>query len=190
MQFLIDLILGLFKSPTQSKIEPSPVAQPEIQTPNSEPYTQPEEPLIGSPTLTLDDWITSSGKYLDRANSPELTYDVRSAAMVLVDKINELGRRLKLGKLAVSSGFRPSKVNANIKGAAKGSGHLIGLSVDFLDADGRLDAILSLDSTQDLLAELQLWQEHPSKTNTWAHIDYVKRVDKDRPNCKKRQFMP
>ncbi len=183
MQFLIDLILGLFKSPPQSKVEPSPVAQPEIQTPNSEPYTQPEEPLIGAPTLTLDDWITSSGKYLDRANSPELTYDVRSAAMVLVDKINELGRRLKLGKLPVSSGFRPSKVNANIKGAAKGSAHMSGKAVDFVDADGKLKALVG--NNPELLRELGLFMEHPDNTPTWLHLDYVARID--RPN---RIFKP
>jgi len=165
---LLDLIisfLGAFKAPKKE----DPIKETaEV----SKPIETKPEPV----TLTLDDWITSSGKYPDRANSVELTYDIKSAAMVLVDKINELGRRLGLGKLTVSSGFRPSKVNAAIKHAAKASGHLRGLAVDFADADGKLKE--KIRKHPEILRELELFMEHPDATQTWAHLDYIKRSDR------------
>lgn len=165
---LLDLILsllGAFKAPKKEEVVSSTSEAP-----------KPEEIKPEPVTLTLDDWITASGKYPDRANSPELTYDVKSAAMVLVDKINELGRRLKLGRLVVSSGFRPSGVNAAIKGAAKASGHLRGLAVDFADSNGELKA--KVRKHPEILRELELFMEHPDATPTWLHLDYIKRSDR------------
>lgn len=163
MKFLLDILLNSFTKPE-----------------NKAPETVKPDQV---PTLTLDAWITSSGKYMDRAKSPELTYEVKSAAMVLVDKINELGRRLNLGTLEVSSGFRPIVVNANIKGAAKSSGHTKGMAVDFSDKDGKLKALVA--SKPEILRELGLFMEAPEATLTWLHLDYINRPD--RPN---RQFKP
>ena len=164
MKILLDLILnllGAFKGPKEEErisFEP--------QKPNE----------IKAPVLTLDDWITSSGKYPERAKSEELTYDVKSAAMLLVDKINELDRRIDLGKPVVSSGFRPTKVNAGIPNAAKSSGHTRGLAVDFADKDGILKAKVA--KYPEILRELGLFMEHPDATLTWMHLDYIKRSDR------------
>jgi hypothetical protein len=182
---LIRLLISLF---TGSKAEPKPNSVLENTT-QPEPNKEVIEPLI-RPLITLDDWITSSGRYPERANSPELTYDVKSAAMVLVDKVNKLGRLLNLSALDVSSGFRPVAVNNAIPHASRKSGHTIGFSIDFKDRDGKIDELLAQDASQAVLEQLELWQEHPSKTVNWAHVDYINRPIKARDGCKKRQFMP
>jgi hypothetical protein len=183
---LFKALISLFIKPSdspQAMSAPAEIAQPE-------PVKEVIEPVTNAHSISIDDWITASGKYPDRKNSPELTYDVRSAAMLLVDKINELNRRLKIGKLSISSGFRPSDVNSQVPNAAKKSGHMRGFAIDIYDPNGELDALLSSDIGQDALEALGLWQEHPDHTKTWAHIDYISRPVRERLGCKKRQFMP
>lgn len=163
---ILDLILnllGAFKSPKKDE----PIAEPPVIKP---------EPEVKAPAITLDDWITSSGKYPDRAKSEELTYDVKSAAMLLVDKINELDRRIGLGKVSVSSGFRPTKVNAGIPNAAKASGHTRGMAIDFSDKDGYLKEKVA--KHPEILRELGLFMEHPDATATWLHLDMIRRTDR------------
>lgn len=176
MKALLDLILQLLGG---SRPAPQQPPKEEIKT-QPEPIKDVIEPIKATqepgPVMTIDDWITSSGKYPERAKSEELTYDVRSAAMLLVDKINDLGRRLKLGKLPISSGFRPTKVNASIKGAAKASGHTRGFAVDFVDVDGKLKELFK--QNHEILRELGLFLEHPDFTKTWAHLDYISRPDR------------
>lgn len=173
MKFLLDIINNAFK--TTFNNENKTIDQPKQGLQQAEP--------VHAPILTLDLWITSSNKYPERAKSDELTYEVKSAAMVLVDKINELGRRLNLNSLSVSSGFRPTKINSTIPGAAKSSGHTKGLAVDFEDKDGKLKALIA--SKPEILRELGLFMEAPGHTPTWCHLDYINRTD--RPN---RQFNP
>ena len=70
--------------------------------------------------ITVDDVITSSGRYPERKESPELTDEVKSNIAGLVDKVNRLLTELKWNKnVSISSGFRPSNVNIKTKGAAK-----------------------------------------------------------------------
>jgi hypothetical protein len=190
---ILKLLLNVFKGASLStKDLPRPTSVPVKESPVIEPIERlvQEDVAVAEPAITLDDWITSSGKYPERATNPELTYEIRSAAMGLVDKVNALFRELDLPKPKVSSGFRPSAVNATISGAAKRSGHLRGLAIDFADKDGSLDSILQSDSAQEVLARLGMWQEHPSKTEGWAHVDYIVRAEMNRPGCKPRQFMP
>jgi hypothetical protein len=89
----------------------------------------------------------------------------------------------------VSSGYRSPAQNAAANGAKK-SAHMVCKACDFADPDGAIDAWLSLDPQQDLLEKLNLWQEQPTATKNWSHIDTNNRPTIKRPNCRKRQFNP
>ena len=91
--------------------------------------------------LVLDDWITSSGKYPDRAKSEELTDAIKDNAQLLLDSVNDLlvALGIDLSKVRVSSGFRPSSVNSKIPNTAKKSLHMTGLAIDLEDLDGDID---------------------------------------------------
>lgn len=96
--------------------------------------------------------------------------------------------RAAYGKpMHVTSGYRPAVVNAAIGGAKK-SLHMECLACDFKDSDGKLTEWLN--GHQDLLAQLGLWQEHPSATKGWAHLDLGGRAAVPRPGCLSRQFKP
>jgi hypothetical protein len=138
--------------------------------------------------ISLKDYITASGKYPEREKSPDLTPEVIKNAEQLLSKVNNVLNTLGIKNVIVSSGFRPSDVNKGIKGAAVKSNHLIGKAIDLSDPKGELDRALEIN--QELLEAYGLWQEHPSKTINWAHLDMGDRPIKDRPNCKKRQFLP
>jgi hypothetical protein len=84
--------------------------------------------------------------------------------------VNSLFNDLKYSKnLKVSSGFRPSAVNANIKNAAKKSAHMIGMALDLEDIDGSIDELLLKNDI--LLKKYGLWLEHPDATKSWCHLD-------------------
>lgn len=132
--------------------------------------------------ITLNDYITASGKYPERLKSSELTDEVKKNAQKLLDKVNALLKDLNLKDIKVSSGFRPSAVNANIKGAAKKSNHLSGNALDLLDPKNKLDELFM--NNLKLLEKHGLYLEHPSKTNTWSHLQQVP------PASGNRVFMP
>jgi Peptidase M15 len=150
---------------------------------------QPKETIVSvKEVITLKDYLTASGSYPERETHKELTPEYLENAKKLLTKVNQLLADLGVTSAKISSGFRPTAVNAATKGAAKKSGHLICKSIDFQDLDGSLD--LLFDKNQDLLEKYGLWQEHPSATKNWAHCDMVERVIRERSNCKKRQFNP
>jgi len=128
--------------------------------------------------LTLDDLITSSGKYLDRANSDELTDEVKANGEALLKKVNALLEELEITDVKVSSGFRPSAVNATIKNAAKKSLHQICRAIDLEDADGKIDE--AIKNKPEVLTKFSLWLEHPDDTKGWSHLDDSD-TRKDRP---------
>lgn len=82
----------------------------------------------------------------------------------------------------VSSGWRPPAVNATTRGAARRSKHMTGLACDLYDPEGTLDE-WCLDHPARL-AEIGLWQEHPSATKGWLHVQTVP------PKSGKRVFYP
>lgn len=139
--------------------------------------------------ITLNDWVTSSGRYPERAKSKELTDEVKANAEELLKRVNAALKELGIEKASVSSGFRPSDAN-RAAGGAKKSGHTIGLSIDILDINEKIDGSFDTKEGQDVLEKYKLWQEHPSKTKNWSHIDMVTRPIRPRTNCKKRQFLP
>lgn len=125
--------------------------------------------------ISREDYITASGEYPERLNSAELTQEVEDNIEKLLKVVNSLLEELGIEDPLVSSGFRPSAVNASIKGSAKRSAHMLGLAIDF--KTNKLALVLS--KKPELLKKFGLWLEHPNYTKTWTHLDLVNR--KDRP---------
>lgn len=133
--------------------------------------------------IKLEDWITSSGKYPERAQSAELTQEVKDNAERLLDKVNQFLLKINFTKdIKISSGFRPTDVNKAVGGAKK-SGHTLGLAIDIVDVNGELDAACILHAPS--LREFSLFLEDPASTKGWTHLDII--IRSDRPN---RVFKP
>lgn len=131
--------------------------------------------------INLENYATASGKYPARFKDPEFTLEVMDNAQKLLDKVNAFLAEIGVKEVKVSSGFRPSAVNAATPGAAKKSSHLIGKAVDLEDSDGKLDDLVA--SKPDLLRKYGLFQEDPKSTKGWLHLDCA-----DRPDRPSRQF--
>jgi uncharacterized protein YcbK (DUF882 family) len=119
--------------------------------------------------ISLEDFITASGKYKERLKSEELTQDVKNNGEKLLNRVCQLLKELGINKAVVSSGFRPSSINGKIKGAAKKSLHMLGKAIDLADVDGKLYKAIS--SKPELLKKYGLWLEHKDDTPTWVHLD-------------------
>lgn len=127
--------------------------------------------------INLEQYITASGKYKERLNSNELTKEVKDNAVILLNKVNQLLEELNFKNAIVSSGFRPSEVNAATKGSAKHSLHMTGKAIDIADANHALaHAILA---NPGLLKKYGLWMEDISATPTWCHLDIGIRTDRE-----------
>jgi hypothetical protein len=143
--------------------------------------------------LTESDIVTSSGKYPERQKSPELTQEVLSNIKTLANKINALLEHIKWSEeVVVSSGFRPSAINASVKGAAAKSSHTLGMAVDIVQPKNNNKLAKAIEEAQKkdrILTKLGLWMEDPTVTvgqNTaWVHLDF-----KNRPDRPSRVFKP
>jgi hypothetical protein len=134
--------------------------------------------------LKLDDILTSSGKYKDRAVHAECTEEVKKNAQVLCDKVNTLLAACGIKSCVVNSGFRTSDANKGIANAAKKSAHMVGMAVDLADANGSVFKTIYEWCKKDnwvLCKKLGLWLEDKASTPTWCHIDF--KVRSDRPEC-------
>lgn len=135
--------------------------------------------------LTLKDAITSSGSYPDRESHPELTKEVISNLEALLPRINALLQELGIKSSRISSGFRPSQVNAATKGAAKKSNHMLGNAIDIIDDKSQS---LANRLNPEILAKYNLYMEDKSatigKATNWVHLQSVP------PKSKKRIFLP
>jgi len=134
--------------------------------------------------ITLNDWITSSGSYPERAKSPELTDEVKANAEELLKRVNALLAELNWGKVKISSGFRPSTAN-KAAGGAKKSSHMIGAALDIMDDK---DQTLCKKVTKELLEKHDLYKEDSSATkgkwSNWTHLQTTK------TKSGKRIFLP
>jgi hypothetical protein len=111
----------------------------------------------------------------------ELTQEKQLKAGTTVQRINQLIARMRADGIdiqtnpntqsAVSSGWRPAAINANTAGAAVKSKHMTCEACDLYDPDGEIDEWAL--ANPDVLADLDLWQEHPSATKGWAHFQTV-----------------
>ena len=119
--------------------------------------------------IDLESYITASGKYKDRLESNELTKEVKDNAVRLLNRVNQLLKELGYSKANVSSGFRPSSVNAKTKGAAKKSLHMLGKAIDIADPNHEL--YKKVEQKPELLKKYGLWMEHKEDAPTWCHFD-------------------
>ncbi len=125
--------------------------------------------------LSVDDILTSSGKYPDRVVA--VTMPVRVNAQALTEKINKL--LTSFGKdRAVNSGFRTMAANTQAEGSPT-SWHLTGHAVDLEDQDG--DLAMYCLCERALLEHFGLYLEDPrwtrkvkkpdgSWTHRWVHL--------------------
>jgi hypothetical protein len=125
--------------------------------------------------------LTVSEYYMGREKKYPLTDALRSNADELVDKVNQLFQRFGESR-KVTSGWRPPQVNATTPRAAKKSLHMTCEAVDLEDEDGMLDDWCL--EHPEVLQEIGLWQEHPSATKEWCHLQIVP------PKSGKRVFYP
>ena len=128
-------------------------------------------------TITIDQYYMGR----DRTYAAELTDQKRNNAARIVSRINLLIAMFEAAgieletmpdtKSPVSSGWRPSKINLMTSGAAPKSKHMTCEAIDLYDPEGAIDQ-WALDNPL-VLAEIGLWQEHPSATKGWAHFQIV-----------------
>jgi hypothetical protein len=116
--------------------------------------------------ITLDDFLMGR----DKAYPQDFTPQIAANAAATVAKINEFLQRSGFDG-HVNSGWRPPSLNAATKGAAPHSKHMQALACDLHDADGHIDHFC-IDNPE-LLEELGLWQESPSSTPGWCHLQTV-----------------
>lgn len=124
--------------------------------------------------VTVDDVLTSSGKYKDRP----ILWPVTE---VMLGDADELARRVSavldmFGEVRkVSSGYRPPVINAKTKNAAKKSNHMVCRAVDIEDSNGMLGHWCMANLS--FLVIVKLWIEHPddstSDTGKWIHFQTV-----------------
>jgi hypothetical protein len=107
----------------------------------------------------------------DKTYAGELTTEIKKNADELLKRVN--GLLVAIGRSPiveqVSSGWRPSSVNAATPGAAKKSSHMIGKAVDIVDRDGKIKALIV--AHPELLKKFKLNMEDPASTSVWAHFD-------------------
>ena len=127
--------------------------------------------------ITVEDVLTSSGKYPEREKFA--TPSIRVNALALIEKINKLLTSFQNGHpkpdiIVLSSGFRPPSVNAATPGAGVSSWHMTGHAVDIADPAGNLALFCSLELS--LLEHFGLYLEDPRWTRkiqkpdgTWTH---------------------
>ena len=128
--------------------------------------------------ITLEVYLSQHDEY---AKEGELTDDIRLNSAITVDRANQLMIAAHLD-LGLRSGWRPAAANKAIPGAAAKSKHMTGQAVDIVDDEGELDD-WCLDNPQRL-ERIGLWQEHPSFTKGWCHVQIVP------PKSGKRVFYP
>ena len=135
--------------------------------------------------ITLADFY----KGRDVAYASELTAEIQANASVTVNRVNDLlaafyGSQSEGAYRTVNSGWRPPEVNAGTVGAARNSKHMTGVACDLSDDDEALDNwCLSVDGTAALV-RVGLWQESPTATPRWCHVQIVA------PLSGRRVFLP
>lgn len=103
----------------------------------------------------------------------EFNNEIEQNIRILLERVNPFLNELKVTTCSVTSGWRPSVINANTSGAAKKSAHQSGQAVDILDDKDKKLAKLILDNKQ-LLDKYNLYMENPDYTNgkytNWVHL--------------------
>jgi hypothetical protein len=127
--------------------------------------------------LELQDLLTSSGKYPERAKDPSLTMGILKNGNILLDKVNALLEEMDVESIIVNSGFRTAASNAATPNASKKSNHLTLCAIDLHDPEQKLGKKIKLDyeitKDQSVLVKYGLYMEDLSATPTWCHLQFV-----------------
>lgn len=127
----------------------------------------------------------------DATHPLDMTPQIEQNAICTIDLANRLLVLAKASGVALSetldwgivaSGWRPPEVNARTEGASQTSKHMTGEAIDLYDPTGSLDRWMY--ENPSVLKDLGLWQEHPSATPRWAHVQTVP------PHSGNRVFYP
>ncbi len=127
--------------------------------------------------ITLPEYLMGR----DTSYHADYTDEIAANAIATVGRINRFLQRSGFDG-HVNSGWRPPALNAATRGAARHSKHMLALACDLHDVDGRIDQ-WCVDNSQ-VLEELGLWQESPSTTPGWCHLQIVP------PASGQRVFLP
>ena len=125
--------------------------------------------------LSLQDILTSSGRYPERLDSQELTEIVKANAEELKTRVNKALEYVGVLEADVSSGFRPSSVNSKVPNAATKSAHMSGEALDLVDDDKQTLCKLF---TREVLEKFDLYLENSDytkgKNSNWCHLQIRK----------------
>lgn len=138
--------------------------------------------------MTVDDVLTSSGQYPDRRIKWPVTQVMLADAHVLSVRATQLltsyasTRKPDEPEPRVTSGYRPTEINTKVKGAAKGSNHLLCRAADI--SDPHADLATWCLGNLDLLEHFELWMESPKHTPGWVHLQICP------PRSNNRVFVP
>ena len=157
------------------------LAQKNEQSRPSPQQDHPAAPVIVQPDkdlISYEDYVTASGKYKERLTHPELTDEVKQNIKEFLPVLNAFLKDLGVQRVQVTSGFRPSSVNAAIPNAAKKSNHMLGKACDIFDPGNTLNRLVL--SHPELLKKHALWLEDSGSTPNWCHLDNsTARADRD-----------
>lgn len=139
--------------------------------------------------ITVEDIITSSGRYPERKQSAELTPEVLSNMEETAKRVNALLNEIGwTEKISISSGFRPSAVNAGVAGAAKKSAHMIGKAVDIFQSKPEnkvgnlIRKLQNNEGKKGILGRNKLMMESLEatigKNSLWCHLDCIERSER------------
>lgn len=112
----------------------------------------------------------------DKRYAHDLTADIERNAEDLLKRVNALLAEYRFDtgdtdQLHVNSGWRPPAVNVATPNAAPRSHHMTGRAIDIGDPEGALDEWCL--THPDTLRRLGLYQEHPSATKSWCHLQSI-----------------
>ena len=126
--------------------------------------------------LTLEEYAMGRDR-----DYPDEWETAKPNAINLLSLVNAFLDELGYDAAVVSSGFRPSAINAATPNAAKNSLHKLGKAVDIADHSGLLRKLLWINGVSvkaDLLRKYNLWMENPEWTSSWIHLDIGDRMDR------------
>lgn len=117
--------------------------------------------------ITVDDILTSSGRYPDRPKKYPPSAQVMAHALILVSRLNQIQLYWER-QLRLTSGYRPREINKTIKGAANNSLHIIGAAADIADPDWTFAKFCNDDV--GMLENCGLYMEDTHATPGWVHL--------------------
>ena len=123
----------------------------------------------------------------DTAFAASMVDPLRNNASTTVAKANLLLTAFKAATgdtetRHVTSGWRPPALNSISPGAAPNSKHMAAQAIDIADPNGDFDEWCLENAS--VMEGIGLWQEHPSATKGWIHVQTVP------PKSGKRVFYP